>query len=68
MKSVNRIALSTIRLNLVACGFDITDDQFNSMTIAQLKRIHRKAWKVHDLSQEIWTEVEEILMDDTEGE
>ena len=68
MKTTNRLALSAIRTNIVACGFDITDSQFNNMTISQLKRIHRKALKIHDLTQDIWDEIEESSMDDIEGE
>lgn len=64
----NRISLSVIRTNLEAWGFPLTDAQFNSLSIKQLKTIHRKAYKARNLSNDVWAIVEEVVMDATERE
>lgn len=57
MDTTNRLSLSVIRTNLEACGFDLTDSQFNSLTLKELKAIHRKAQKIRRMTNTIWDKV-----------
>lgn len=53
MKSVNEMALGRIRLHIEMLGVKLTDDQFESLTYRELKKIYKKAEKASELRAEI---------------
>lgn len=53
MKIFSEMSLRTIRAKLVKVGVEVTDEQFNSLTYSELKKIHKKASKAYALYEQV---------------
>lgn len=55
MKMFNEMSLKVIRRNLVKVGVEMTDEQFNSLTYSELRKIYRKSKKAYELYKQVDT-------------
>ncbi len=55
MKIFSEMSLKTIRTKLVKVGVAVTDEQFNSLTYSELKKVYKKARKAYALYEQVDT-------------
>lgn len=53
MKMFNEMSLRSIRHKLEKVGVRMTDEQFNSLTYSELKKIYRKSKRAYDLYEQV---------------
>lgn len=53
MKMFNEMSLRTIRKNLVKVGVEMTDEQFNSLTYSELRKVYKKSKKAYALYEQV---------------
>lgn len=53
MKMFNEMSLKALRKNLIKVGVEMSDDQFNSLTYSELKKIYKKSKKAYKLYQQV---------------
>ena len=53
MKMFNEMSLRTLRKNLVKVGVDMTDEQFNSLTYSELRKVYKKSKKAYALYEQV---------------
>ena len=53
MKMFNEMSLRTLRKNLVKVGVEMTDEQFNSLTYSELRKVYKKSKKAYALYEQV---------------
>lgn len=53
MKIFNEMSLKVIRRNLVKVGVEMTDEQFNSLTYSELRKVYRKSKRAYELYKQV---------------
>lgn len=53
MKMFNEMSLKVIRRNLIKVGVEMTDEQFNSLTYSELRKVYRKSKKAYTLYEQV---------------
>lgn len=53
MKMFSELSLKSIRTKLAKVGVTMTDEQFNALTYAELKKVYRKASKAYKLYEQV---------------
>lgn len=53
MKMFSELSLKSIRIKLVKVGVEMSDDQFNSLTYSELKKIYRKSKKAYKFYEQV---------------
>lgn len=49
----NEMSLRVLRKSLVKVGVEMTDEQFNSLTYSELKKIYKKSKKAYELYKQV---------------
>lgn len=53
MKMFNEMSLRALRKNLVKVGVEMTDEQFNSLTYSELRKVYKKSKKAYALYEQV---------------
>lgn len=53
MKMFSEMTLKSIKIKLEKVGVGMTEDQFNSLTYSELKKVYKKAKKAYHLYAEV---------------
>ncbi len=53
MKMFNEMSLKSIRSKLVKVGVKMTDEQFNSLTYSELRKVYKKSKKAYELYKQV---------------
>ena len=53
MKMFNEMSLKSIRNKLNKVGVTMTDDQFNSLTYSELRKVYKKSKKAYALYEQV---------------
>lgn len=53
MKMFSEMSLKSIRNKLAKVGVTMSDEQFNSLTYSELKKVYRKASKAYKLYEQV---------------
>lgn len=53
MKLFSELTLKSIRVKLDKVGVHMTDEQFNSLTYSELKKVYKKAKRAYELYEQV---------------